>query len=412
MTHHRLALLALALASCKSRDEAAEHAPTAPAEIARDAGAPADAATAPWPELEGLARAAPLRVITLPSRPDVPRFDVGGPAMLGDLAVVSSSQLGFAAVDWRRGGIAWTRPAGAHVAPPVATADAVILIGACVTPPEVPADHALLGCLRVVTAAGADQAYVAIHGRGLDAFAGAAGPQQVWLDGDAAVRWRRGDEAVRVELATGVATPTPAVAPPVTVAYQDRRWDIAQVDGKLVATHGTGPKAGKVAWRTDNEITSLLGPVWMPGQSPLVRFATITSPGTSVGGTPEVRLLDLDATGSMNGTAAWTPVPGIALLGQAISPVGDVALAIRLDRSIKRDFIAAYAANALLIYVYPLPVVARPDPVGVGIALAADRAPEAVVVFHDGDLVTVLPPLSAPPTAPGAARAPLENATP
>ena len=92
MTHHRLALLALALASCKSRDEAAQHAPTAPAEVARDAGASADASTAPWPELEGLARAEPLRVITLPSRPDVPRFDVGGPAMLGDLAVVSSSQ--------------------------------------------------------------------------------------------------------------------------------------------------------------------------------------------------------------------------------------------------------------------------------------------------------------------------------
>ncbi len=414
MTHHHLALLALALVlpACKSRDEAARHAPTAPAEVARDAGLPDAASAAPWPELDGLPRAEPLRVITLPSRPDVPRFDVGGPAMLGDLAVVSSSQLGFAAVDWRRGGIAWTRPAGAHVAPPVATTDAVILIGACVTPPEVPADHALLGCLRVVTASGADQAYVAIHGRGLDAFAGAAGPQQVWLDGDTAVRWRRGDEAVRVDLATGVATPTPAVAPPVTVVYQDRRWDIAHVDGKLVATHGTGAKAGKLAWQTDSEITSLLGAVWMPEQSPLVRFATITTFGTPSGGVPEVRLLDLDATGSMNGTAAWTPVPGISLLGQAISPVGDAALAIRLDRSIKRDFIAAYAANALLIYVYPLPVVARPDPVGVGIALAADRAPEAVVVFHDGDLVTVLPPLSAPPTAPGAARAPLENTTP
>jgi hypothetical protein len=48
----------------------------------------------------------------------------------------------------------------------------------------------------------------------------------------------------------------------------------------------------------------------------------------------------------------------------------------------------------------------RPDPVG--IALTRD----AVVVFHDGDTLTVLPELSAPPTAPGAVKAPSENATP
>ena len=54
-----------------------------------------------------------------------------------------------------------------------------------------------------------------------------------------------------------------------------------------------------------------------------------------------------------------------------------------------------------------------PQRLGCADAVCHDHdAPEAVVVFHDGDLVTVLPPLSAPPTAPGAARAPLENTTP
>ena len=62
----------------------------------------------------------PVRVIALPARPDVPRFDVGGPVIAGDVAVVSSSQLGFAAIDWRRGALVWTRPAGLHVAPPIA----------------------------------------------------------------------------------------------------------------------------------------------------------------------------------------------------------------------------------------------------------------------------------------------------
>jgi hypothetical protein len=140
----------------------------------------------------------------------------------------------------------------------------------------------------------------------------------------------------------------------------------------------------------------------------MIRMASIRG----FGGVPEVRLLDMDATGSMNSTASWSHVPGISLLGHAISPVGDVALAVRLDTSIKRDYIAAFAANALLIYVYPLPRVMRADPVGVAIALDDQRAPEAVVVFHDGDLVTVLPTLSSPPTAPGAVRGPSENPTP
>ena len=59
-------------------------------------------------------------------------------------------------------------------------------------------------------------------------------------------------------------------------------------------------------------------------------------------------------------------------------------------RSLERDFIVGYAANALLMWVYPLPVVPRPDAVGVAVA------PDAVVVFHDGDTLTILPELSAP----------------
>ena len=68
--------------------------------------------------------------------------------------------------------------------------------------------------------------------------------------------------------------------------------------------------------------------------------------------------------------------------------------------------VTANAANALLMWIYPLPRMPRPDHVGIAIA------PDAVVVFHDGDTFTVLPELSAPPTAPGAVRVPLENTTP
>jgi hypothetical protein len=58
------------------------------------------------------------------------------------------------------------------------------------------------------------------------------------------------------------------------------------------------------------------------------------------------------------------------------------------------------------MWVYPLPRTPRADPIGVAVA------PDAVVVFHDGDTLTVLPELSAPSTAPGAVAQPLENSTP
>jgi len=370
----------------------------------RDGGlAPADAAVA-WPELAKLPQEAPLRVITIPTKANTPRFDVGGPVVLGDLAVVSSSQLGFAAVDWQRGVVVWTKPSGPHVAPPLVKDGSFVLIGECLTPPEVPVKHILLGCLRVVTPAGEDQAYLAIHGAqsAVEPFALEPGPQSVWLEGDA-VRWRRGEQAVSIDPISGVAKPASITAPPILVDYGGKQWAVAQEDGHIVAR-----QKGKIVWQTEHDVGTVLGSVWLPDQRPMIRSATISARS----GSPEVRLLDVDATGSLNGTAAWTPVPGIALLGQATSPVGDVALAIRIDKSLNRDFIAAYAANALLIYVYPLPPVMRPDPVGVAIALDDERAPEAVVVFHDGDQVTVLPTVSSPPTAPGAASKPSQKPTP
>jgi hypothetical protein len=382
--------LCLLTGGCKSkRDVPTETVPVVPADALSIDAPP------PWPELAGLRRTEPVRVVALPTKPDQPRFDVGGPVIAGDVAVVASSQFGFVAVDWRRGAIAWSKPAGLHVAPPIAlTRSSVGLIGDCTNPPD--ATDRLLGCLRVVTAAGADEAYIAIHGKAVDAFAAAYGSQQVWRDGERTLRWRRGDAAVTIDVVTGVATPAASTAPPLVVAYRDHRWDISHEDGAIVAR-----EHGRVAWRTEHPYTALLGAVYLPEQSPMLRVANVGA----FGGRAEMNLLDIDATGSLHGQAAF-PVPAIGLLGSAISDVGDVAIAVRLDRSIQRDFIVGYAANALMMWVYPLPVVPRADPVGIAIA------PDAVVAFHDGDTLTILPELSAPPTAPGAVRASSKNPTP
>ena len=391
------ALAAMALVgACKPKRAAPRDEPVLPP--LGDAGPSADAgvidAPGPWPKLASFPSADPVRVIGLPARPDVPRFDVGGPVIAGDVAIVSSSQFGFVAIDWRRGALAWARPAGLHVAPPIARADAAILIGDCENPPEVP--DTLLGCLRVVTPGGADQFYTAIHGKRVDAFLTAPGPQEVWLDGDRAVRWRRGEAAVSVDLLTGVARPEQVTPPPVHVVYRTHAWDITRTDERIIAR-----ERGKLAWQTRHPYTALIGAVYLADQAPMVRVASVGA----FGGVPEMNLLDVDATGSLHGQAAF-PVPAIGLLGSAIDAVGNTAIAVRMDTSLRHDFVVGYAANALLVYVYPLPEVPRADPVGVAVA------PDAVLVFADGDTFTVLPELSSPPTAPGVPKDPSQNPTP
>jgi len=392
-----LALAAVAFAgACKPRRAAPRDAPVPPP--LGDAGPRTDAgvldAPGRWPRLATFPATDPVRVIGLPARPDVPRFDVGGPVIAGDVAVVSSSQFGFAAVDWRRGQLLWTKPAGLHVAPPVARAETAILIGDCENPPDVP--DTLLGCLRVVTARGADQSYAAIHGRRVDAFATTPGPQEVWLDGDRTVRWRRGEEAVAVDLITGVAKPAPALPRPVHVVYRTHAWDITRTDERIIAR-----EKGKLAWQTQRAYTAMLGAVYLPELAPMLRVANLGS----FAGVPEMNLVDIDATGSLHGQVAF-PLPALSLLGTAIDAVGNTAIAVRMDTSLRHDFVVGYAANAFLVYVYPLPEVPRIDPVGVAVAS------DAVLVFHDGDTFTVLPELSSPPTAPGTPPAPSQNPTP
>jgi hypothetical protein len=371
----------------------------APEPVAQDAGVLIDAPGA-WPELAGYPQVEPERVIALPVRPDVPRFEVGGPVIVGDIAVVASSQFGFVGVDWRRGAIAWSKPAGAHVAPPLVEERSVVLVGDCLTPPAIGDGELLLGCMRVVTAAGADEAYTAIRGkRAVAAFAAARGEQALWSDGGRAVRWRRGEVAVSIDLVTGIAKPASAVPPPLSVTYKDRTWRVVQEDGRIVARLASAPK--REAWSTKHAYTAVIGAVWLPDQSPLLRVANTGA----FGGIPEIHLLDIDATGSLRATAA-RPTPGIGLLGWATSSIGDAAIVVRMDKTIRRDFVVGYAANAMLRWVHPLPEVPRADPVGIAVV------PDAVIVFHDGDTLTILPELSAPPTAPGAGRAPSENPTP
>ncbi|NVB78441.1 MAG: PQQ-like beta-propeller repeat protein, partial [Kofleriaceae bacterium] len=357
----RFAFVAAALicvGACKGKGKAK------PKDDAAVALAPGDAAQSAWPEIAKLPNVDPIRVITVPARPTAPRFTVGGPALVGDIAVVASSQFGFAAVDFRRGDLAWTKPAGTHVAPPVILDGNVVLIGDCVNPPNVPDEDALLGCARVVTPTGSDQAYVAIHAKTdkVAAFAGATGSQRVWPDNAGHVVWRRGDQAVSVDLLSGIATPAPATDPPLVVSYKTKTWHVQRTEDGIIKAEGTS--GGAPSWQTERSYGALVGAVYIPDQSPMIRATGIAGRGP----TPEILLFDMDATGSMHGQVSMDPVPGIAVTAHAIDAVGNAALVVRLDKSLQHDYIAGYAANGLLIWTYPLPTVPRPDPIGVAIA--------------------------------------------
>ena len=390
---HWIAACVLAFCACKSKPEREP----APQPLVHDASTPIGIDAAAWPELADYPRVEAVRTIELSaSKPDHPRFDVGGPVIAGDLALVSSSQLGFVAVDHARGQIAWRKPAGLHVAPPLVHESSIVLVGDCAFPPQIEPTETLLGCLRVVTTTGSDQAYIAIRGepRDVAAFAAEKGPQQLRSTGERSVWWKRGEQAVTIDVLSGIARPSPADDPPIAITYRGKRWQIRQDDeGRIVAT-------GAVPWQTEHAYTDIAGVVWFDG-SPLLRVVNLGA----FANTPEVRVFDMDATGSLRATFA-RPVPGIAALAHAVAASGETAVVVRVDRSLARDVVAAYTPTALLVYVHALPVRKRVDPVGVAVT------DDAVVVFHDGESLTVLPAVSTAPTPAAATGGVSQNPTP
>lgn|GEM_PF-2111347 len=396
MKRFALVLALVPVLGCKSKPAAHVFEDAATAGVLHGDAAPK---RGEWAELARFRKTEAVHVVALPVKTTTPRFDVGGPALANGIAVVSSSQFGFVAVDYRNGQVMWSKPAGLHVAPPLARAGMFVLVGECLQPPEMKGEDLLLGCVRTVNTTGGDVNYVAIRGHQKDVqeFANEPGPQHLWSTPSDTLLWKRGDKAVLVDPVTGLASSAPAIEPALTITYKDRAWDVTQDDeGVLSAT-----QKGKPAWKSKRTFTELIGAVYLPEQTPMVRVSNVGR----FGGMAEMSLFDIDATGSLHGTVAF-PVPGIGINGHGIDSVGDAALAIQLDRSLDHHFIVGYAANALLMWVYPLPVVQRPDPIGIAVA------PDAVVVFHDGDTLTVLPELSAPPTAPGATHPPSENTAP
>lgn len=389
-----------------SKPPADAAAPRLDGGVARlDGGATtADLPVPDWPELAELPVLTPRYTAVLRGGHDVPRFDLGGPALAGRIAVVASSSVGFVAVDLPSGTPAWTRSAGLHVAPPITRGDRAILVGDCADPIASAPGDLLLGCLEIVDARRGATIQSAIVRGARDAaaaFAATPGPQRISEAGPGGALWQRGRgddaRAVRIDIASGRAEPAPVVPERVELAYKGDVWRWAVEDEALVARD----HEGRQRWRLGRRMAAVVGAfAATPPEVPVVR-AVIAGVRDGRGA---FTIVDVEGLTGEQGTAAQS-IPGIQILASAFGPHGVTALVVRLDTSLTRDYVATFDGNGLLLWVYPLPEAPRGDPVGV----AVDD--ERVVVFHDGDRLAVLP-LSGNPTAPSAPPAPSRNPTP
>src|SRR5207253_646381 len=103
-----------------------------------------------------------------------------------------------------------------------------------------------------------------------------------------------GGHALAVDTITGVAVAAPADEPPLIVHHKNRTWTITRANDGTIVAKGDPP------WRTQRPYTTLVGAVYLPEQSPMVRLSN----AGHYGGAPELLLFDIDATGSLHGQVA------------------------------------------------------------------------------------------------------------
>ncbi|HTJ45043.1 MAG TPA: hypothetical protein VL463_23205 [Kofleriaceae bacterium] len=414
----------------ESSDQAARDRDARPEDAARDtassdrgahdAGVDDTAVPPLWPELADLPSASPWRIAELPiSAPTAAPVASYGPLVIDQIAIVATSRAGFVAIDLTTANVMWSRPAGPRVAPPAADGVRAVLAGDCATQPRpVAAGEIALGCYDVVDPANvADERGGFVHGakKVVAAFDEASGVERTTITGDGAFLWRRGDRAIRVDLATGAATPANItdVTDHVDLTYGGAHWTYT-LEGETLL----GAVDGAIKWKTPTAGAVLVGAFNdTPPRIPLVRLAGRGRPRTDPprnggrhGGNPprptRLLLLDIAGTDGQLGQVSHS-FPGASAMSSAFGAGGATIVAIRLDDSAMRDYIATFDGNGLMTWTWPLP-----EPPG-----AAPRAsPPQLAITNDGwvvalfdDRVAILPLVSTSPTP---EPAPSRNPTP
>jgi outer membrane protein assembly factor BamB len=375
--------------------------------------APAAAPTPPWPELADLPEASPWKIVELPiADPAASDTTAGGPLIVDQIAIVATSRAGFVAVDLTTGAVLWSRRAGARVAPPLGRGDRAVLIGDCPPgpPPVLGPDDLALGCFDVVDPVHiADERAGVVHGarKALADFDRAAGPMLTALADDGSILWRRGEVVIRFDATTGSATlaQTTELTDHVDVTYSGARWTYT-LEGDALS----GAADGKTKWTTPTSAAVLIGAFNdTPPRIPTVRIAgrghprnapttnKLHGPGTAHDPPRPTRLLLLDMAGTDGALGSVShSFPGAAAVASAFGAGGTTIVAVRLDDSNLRHYIAAFDGNGMPLWAWPLPEPpgATPRAAAPQVALSGDGW---VVALFD-DRLAIIPLVSEPPT--------------
>ena len=243
----------------------------------------------------------------MPARPPRPALvppaeAAAGPVMIGDVAVVAPSAAGFVGVDTVRATVRWSRPAGPRVAPPVRARRSGRPDWRLPGRAEGREGRGRARLLRRRRSGPHHRRAVRRHPRPgarprrvrrrrpargpgpvrrappAPVAASPASADRTAADGVGGVLWRRGDHAVRFDLATGAATPIAAdeITDHVDVAYGGAHWTYTLDHGELTGRNAGAPGA---RWRFPAGGSVLVGAFdATPPRIPVVRIAGSRAP--------------------------------------------------------------------------------------------------------------------------------------
>lgn len=375
----------------------------------RERPAPAPAATEPAPDEPGAAGGAgpePAWVTRVPATPGMPVLEAAeGPVLAGDLVLVASSSIGFAAVERATGAVRWQRRGEEQPQRPIARGDLALLPGRCAAEiDDAPPSRPVAGCVEEVALASGELArrrwVIAPGPTPRPRVLGAVGDALIW-GADGVVWIDRGDPVVIATHAEG-ATPLAVTLTEAgaLVVWRDAIETVVRGEaggfeagtrrelpdrilrgvtdpvavGEVLALvvddvlQGWHPASGQVAWRASARMS------YAPGS--VVRRDEIVRAVALDGG---LHVVDIDpARGAI--VREGERRPALQASSARFDAAGGLMVAVRPSVSLLRDQVMAFDADGRHRWTWdvPVPTAARLDPVGV------DGDERDVFVFYDG----------------------------
>lgn len=378
----------------------------------RERSAPAPEPADPAPPVSAVGGPEPVWLIHVPDTPGMPVLETSeGPVLAGDLVLVASSAIGFAAVDRATGTLRWQRRGEEQPQRPIVRGILALLPGRCAAMiDEAPADQPVAGCVDEVELQSGElrrRRWVVAPGPApRPRVLGAEGEHLIW--GAEGVVWvDRGAPAVMARQADGAAPL--AVSPTATGAIVIWRDEIQVVvrdagggyravasralpervlrgvtdpvpaDGTVAVViddelRGWRAETGEVAWRAPVRVS------FAPGS--VAGGATVRAIGLDGG----IHVVEIDPSRGVV-VREGERQPGLQALSARFDASGGLIASVRPTVSLLRDQVMSFDAAGRHRWTWnvPEPTAPRLDPVGV------DGDERDAFVFYDGRELARLP---------------------